>query len=194
MRLLKNRSIAFYLGFVMILALAIGGAAGAFADSGPGTATANVTGGNLTELTNFTSASANATLAGADQTVSYTLPMTVTDATGSGSGWNLTIQGAALSCTGGTCSGKSNAPTLTQQVNLASGACANQGTCTNIVSTHTPTLPFNITSAPTKFFEADANSGMGIFTVTTTINILIPGNAYAGSYSGSVTIASVSGP
>jgi hypothetical protein len=35
---------------------------------------------------------------------------------------------------------------------------------------------------------------MGRFTVTPTINVAIPGNAYAGNYSSTITIAAVTGP
>jgi WxL domain surface cell wall-binding len=151
------------------LTLTIGGAAvGAFADSGG--ATANVTGGTLTATGSYTNAVATATLKGSDQTASYALPITVTDATGSGLGWNLTISGSSLNCQSGVWLGKSNAPTLTQQFASASGVCANQGVCTNIASSNPVTTAFNITNQPTKFFEADTSSGMGIFTVTTTVN------------------------
>lgn len=193
MSLNKRRSLIFYVGFMLILTLTIGGAAvGAFADSGG--ATANVTGGTLTATGSYTNAVATASLNGSNQTASYALPVTVTDATGSGLGWNLTISGSSLSCQSGTCLGKSNAPTLAQQFASASGICANQGTCTNIVSSNPVTTAFNITNQPTKFFEADASSGMGIFTVTTTVNIVIPGNAYAGGYAGTITVTSISGP
>ena len=129
MRINKSRSIVFYLGFMLILTLTIGSAAvGVFADSGG--ATANVTGGTLSATGSYASAVASATLNGTNQTASYSLPVTVTDATGSGLGWNLTISGSSLSCQSGTCLGKSNAPTLTQLVAAATGACANQGTCT----------------------------------------------------------------
>lgn len=178
---------------MLILTMTIGGAAvGVFADSGG--ATANVTGGTLTATGNYTSAVATATLNGINQTASYALPVTVTDATGSGLGWNLTISGSSLNCQSGACLGKSNAPTLSQQFASASGVCANQGACTNIVSSNPVTTAFNIANQPTKYFEADASSGMGIFTVTTTVNIIIPGNAYAGGYSGTITVTSISGP
>ncbi len=48
--------------------------------------------------------------------------------------------------------------------------------------------------AAVKFFNAAANTGMGRFTVTPTINVAILGNSYAGSYTSTVTFAVVSGP
>jgi hypothetical protein len=45
-----------------------------------------------------------------------------------------------------------------------------------------------------KLFNSAANTGMGRFTLTPTIAVSIPGNAYAGSYTSTVTVAAVSGP
>src|SRR5712691_1903048 len=113
MHLLKKRSVRFYLGFLLVLAMAIGGSAiAAFADSG--TATATLTAGSLTVAGTF-GETTSVTLNGLDQTASYTLPMQVTDATGSGLGWNLQISGTPLT---------SGSHTLTQQVHTASGTCA----------------------------------------------------------------------
>src|SRR5262245_20154983 len=53
------------------------------------TATATVNAGTLA-LTTSASPSVSVTLDGTDQTPTYTLPMTVNDATGSGTGWNVT--------------------------------------------------------------------------------------------------------
>ena len=45
-----------------------------------------------------------------------------------------------------------------------------------------------------KVFNAAANTGMGRFTITPSINVSIPGNSYAGSYTSTLTIAAVTGP
>src|SRR5579859_5579320 len=95
MSLLKNRSMVFYLGFILILTMAIGGAAiGAFADGGGATTTLKA--GTLTEAGTFNE-TVSTTLDGTNQTIPYTLPVNVKDATGSGAGWNLTISGTSLS-------------------------------------------------------------------------------------------------
>src|SRR5690242_16821027 len=90
MFLLKKRSIRFYLGFFLILVMALGGAAiVAYADSG--TATVAVNAGSLT-LAGVTNVSAApVTLTGDDQTTTYSMGLTVDDASGSGAGWSLTI-------------------------------------------------------------------------------------------------------
>src|SRR6266852_5713232 len=117
MRFLKNRFFGFYLGFVLILAMTIGGSAiAAFAsctgDCGGASATLNA--GTLSETGTF-GESTSVTLNGHDQSPSYTLPVQVTDATGSGNGWNLTISGTPLA---------NGTHTLTEEVSAASAACA----------------------------------------------------------------------
>src|SRR5216684_8179052 len=91
MHLLKKRSVRFYLGFILVLAMAIGGSAiAALADSGTGSTVA-VTGGSLTESGPASVSATPVTLSGDDQTTTYSLGLTVTDPRGNGAGWNLTI-------------------------------------------------------------------------------------------------------
>ena len=40
-----------------------------------------------------------------------------------------------------------------------------------------------------KFFNAALNTGLGKLDITPTINVAIPGNAYAGTYTSTVTLA-----
>jgi hypothetical protein len=44
------------------------------------------------------------------------------------------------------------------------------------------------------FYNAAANTGMGDFTVTPTVEVSVPANAYAGTYTSTLTLAVVSGP
>src|SRR5437016_5566589 len=91
MHFLKMRSMRFYVGFLVVLAMTIGGSAiAAFADSGTG-ATVAITGGSLSESGPSTVSATPVTLTGDDQTTSYALGLTVNDPRGNGAGWNLTI-------------------------------------------------------------------------------------------------------
>jgi hypothetical protein len=49
-------------------------------------------------------------------------------------------------------------------------------------------------AAAVKLFNAAANTGMGSFTVTPTVQVAIPANTFAGTYTSTVTVAVVSGP
>jgi hypothetical protein len=156
------------------------------------TATATVTAGSLSLATSATPA-VSATLDGTDQTPSYTLPMTVADNTGSGAGWNVTITSTTFTTGGGS------PHTLSTSASTATGAVAacGGGTCTN--PTNSVGYPLAVPAgapAPTavKLFNAAANTGMGSFNLTPTIQVAIPANTYAGTYQSTVTVAIVSGP
>ena len=193
MHILKKRSIRFYLGFVLILAMAIGGSAiAAFADSG--TATVAVNAGSLT-MTGVTNVSAApVTLTGDDQTTTYSMALTVDDARGSGAGWNLSITSTAFT------TGSQSLSNTASSINAGPAVVCSGvgGHCTNPDDTLI-TYPLGVpagASAPTavKFFDAKLNTGLGKFTITPTVTISIPGNTYAGTYSSTVTIALNVGP
>jgi len=148
----------------------------------------------LSETTATTQAP-SATLAGVDQAVTYTIPITLTDLTGTGAGWNLTITSTQFTTGGGT------------PLTLATSASHITGVTSAHVGTDSYTDPTNsITYAPllvpagataptaVKLFNAALNTGLGTFTVTPTVSIALPANTYAGSYTSTVTLAVVSGP
>lgn len=135
----------------------------------------------------------SANLATGDQTPTYTLPLTATDTTGTGAGWNLTITSTQFTTGGGTPHTlATNASTITG----VTSTCAS-GTCTNPTNavTYPVTIPAGAT-APTavKLFNAAANTGLGSFTVTPTAGVFVPASTFAGSYSSTLTVAIVSGP
>jgi hypothetical protein len=157
-------------------------------------ATSNVTGtisaGTLSISTSATPAF-GVTLDGTDQTASYSVPTTVIDATGSGLGWNLTVTSTQF--TTGSFTLASTASTLTGVTN----SCVGGSTCT--AATNSIGYPLTVPAAATapaavKFFNAAANSGAGKFTNTPTINVSIPANTRAGTYTSTLTLAAVSGP
>jgi hypothetical protein len=163
----------------------------AVAVAGTVTATATVTGAGSLSLSNGATASLNSTLDGTDQSINYTLPLTMNDLRGTGAGWNLTMTSTTFT------SGSNTLATSASSIAAVTSSCTGGGTCTNPTNaiSYPLTLPA-ATSAPAavKVFNAAANTGMGRFTVTPSINVSIPGNSFAGSYTSTVTIAAVSGP
>lgn len=154
--------------------------------------TATVTGGSLAEATSATP-SFSVTLDGTDQTASYTLPITLTEARGTGAGWNLTVTSTQFTTGGGT---PKTLSTSASSIGSVASACAT-GTCTN--PTNSVGYPVAVPAGSTpptavKFFNAAANTGMGKFTITPTVSVAVPANTYAGSYSSTVTLAVASGP
>jgi hypothetical protein len=123
------------------------------------------------------------TLDGTDQTVTYKPTLAVTDARGSGAGWHLT--GSATNLTDGT-------HVLTQKISAIAQACHTGSTCT--LPSSGVTLPVTMGSTGTSFYSAGASFGLGKVDVTPTVSVSIPGNAYAGTYTSTVTFAAVAGP
>jgi hypothetical protein len=166
-----------------IAAVALVAATAAFA--GTLTATATVSGTAGISLNLPSNPTMTNTLDGTDQTVSYAPLLGVVDARGLGSGWNLTI--AATTFSDGA--GHTLQPGTVASV---SAACKAGSTCT--APTNSVTYPLTIGGTASKFFNSATNTGMGKVDVTPTINVAIPGNAYAGTYTSTVTVAAVSGP
>jgi hypothetical protein len=166
---------------IAVLALATATAALA----GNLTTTATVTGTAGISLTNSATATVTDTLDGTDQTVNYAPLLGIVDARGLGSGWNLTVSATTFSDGSGH--------TLAQgTVASVASACHAGSTCT--AATNAIGYPLAIGTTAAKFFNAAVNTGLGKVDVTPTINIAIPGNAYAGTYTSTVTLAAVSGP
>jgi hypothetical protein len=156
------------------------------------TATGTVTGSTFTATTSATP-TFSATLDSGDAAPTYTLPFTIQDTRGTGVGWNLTVTSTTYSTGGGT---PKLLATNASSITSLGTSCAS-GTCTN--PTNAVAYPLAIpaaTSAPAavKYFNSTADTGMGKFTVTPTITVAVPQNAYAGSYSSTVTVSVVTGP
>ena len=150
------------------------------------TTTATVTGTAGISLNLPSNPSISSTLDGTDQTVNYSPVLGVVDARGTGAGWNLTV--AATSFSDG--SGHTLAPGTITGV---SAVCKAGNSCTAATSSGI-TYPLTVNGTAAKFFNAALNTGLGKIDVTPTFAVSIPGNAYAGTYTSTVTLASVSGP
>ena len=188
MSFLKRRSTRLYVGMFLIITMALWSLpTTALADSG--TATVSLNAGVLAETGNFTQAKASSSIGAFDFTFPYLLGIQVTDATGSGNGWNLTISGTPLS------DGVNGHPTLSQAVFVPGivAVCAPGSTCTPPASIIT--APFaQIGNTSNKFYSVAPNSGMGAINVLANVVVFAPGNAFAGTYTSTLTLAVVSGP
>lgn len=125
------------------------------------------------------------TLDGTDQVVSWSALLGIVDARGSGAGWNLTVSATTFS----DGAGHTLAPGSVASV---SSACQGGSSCSG--ATNSVTYPITLGGTASKFFNAGAGSGMGKVNVTPSMDVAIPGNAYAGTYASTVTLAAVSGP
>jgi len=171
--------------FISIAIAAVALVASTAALAGTLTTTATVSGTAGISLNLPSNPTITNTLDGTDQTVSYAPALGIVDARGSGGGWNLTI--AATTFSDGA--GHTLAPGT---VGSVAAACHAGSTCT--AATNSITYPLTVGSTANKFFNAAANTGLGKVDVTPTINVAVPGNAYAGTYTSTVTIAAATGP
>ena len=159
--------------------------AAAAAVAGTLTPTASITGTAGISLSLPGDPSISSTLDGTDLTASYSAVLGVVDARGTGSGWNLQISATAFS----DGQGHSLAAGV---LSAASAACHAGSSCTAPSNGLAPPITLSTTAA--KFFQAAVNSGLGKIDVTPTVTVSIPGNAYQGTYSSTVTLSATTGP
>jgi hypothetical protein len=173
---LRNRFVIL-IGLAAATTLTVTASAFAFGVTGVLTGTAGI-GVNLPSAPTF-----NATLVGADQTVTYAPSLGIVDARGTGAGWHLSAAATAL--TDGT-------HTLAQQVTSVAQVCHAGDTCT--VPSSSLSLPVTVGTVAANFYSAAIGFGLGRIDLTPTVTVAIPGNAYAGSYTSTVTFAATTGP
>ena len=172
---------------VISLAVAVVALVGATAAvAGTLTTTATISGTAGISLNLPSNPSVSSTLDGTDQTVSYAPLLGIVDARGNGAGWNLTISAT-------TFSDGSGHTLAAGQVSSVAAACRAGSTCTAATSSGI-SYPLTIGGTASKFFNAAVNTGLGKIDVTPTITVAVPGNAYAGTYTSTVTLAAVTGP
>lgn len=157
------------------------------------TATATLSAGTLGFI-NSTPGNLNVsgTLSGVDQTLSTTQPFDVSDATGSGTGWDITATSTTF--TSGSHTLSTAATSITSPPSVA---CDTGSTCT--AATNSVPYPYALPAAATaptatKFVNATANTGMGNELITPTWKFAIPASTYAGTYTSTWTLSLVSGP
>ena len=147
--------------------------------------------GSLALETSPTVTFPSVTLDAYNATATIGVAFTLDDETGSGAGWNLNATSTTLGATGGKTL-PTNATTITAaSVSAATGNCSLP---TNGIA-YPVTLPAAATP-PTAatLFDAAAHTGQGPANVTLTASVALPGNAKAGSYSSTWTLALSSGP
>ena len=169
------------LGALGVLALT----AATAAIAGNITATATLSGTAGVSLGLPGNPSVSDTLDGTDQTVTYAPVLSVVDARGSGGGWNMTISATSFS----DGSGHSLTP---GSISSVAQACHSSSACT--APTNAIGYPLTVNGSAAKFFNATANTGLGKIDVTPSVDVLVPGNAFAGTYTSTVTLAVATGP
>jgi WxL domain surface cell wall-binding len=171
---------------IAVLAALSAMAPSAFAANGSGDSTATVNGGSLSvgsvSAPNFT-----VNLNGTARTANGNLTFNVVDATGSGSGWRVTAVASQFS-TGGQ-----SAKTLALgSLSMAAPTIATNGGTDEGIDVMGSAHDIDAASAVT-VASANNDHGMGTNAFTSQLTLSIPADAYAGSYTSSVTIDVQSG-
>ena len=156
------------------------------------TATATLTGGTLGFVSAPANPGFNVSLTGKDAVAAATQTFDVSDATGSGAGWNITATTTTF-----TAGSNSLSPTSVTVQAVPTLACDSGASCT--AATNGVSYPYTLPAGPsaptaTKIFSAAANTGLGNQTVTLVFQLAIPANAFSGNYSSTWTYTLVSGP
>ncbi len=129
------------------------------------------------------------------RTATLNMPFAVSDLTGSGSGWNLTITSTQFATAGNTHTLPKTASTITG----ISAVCITVDTCSQTSLVSRVTLPIPIPAGvipPTaiQFFGTATNTGMGMYMLTPAISVVIPTGALAGTYTTIFTVTISSSP
>lgn len=126
------------------------------------------------------------TLTAADQTASFSIVTQVQYTGGNNrAGWKV-----EASATTPTASGGATLPALT----VADGSFACASKCTTDPSPTGIGYPITLSGTAQTIYNADAGTGRGTFTITSTCVVSYPGNARAGIYSSTITLAGSTGP
>ncbi|MBV8086741.1 MAG: hypothetical protein JO247_18200, partial [Chloroflexi bacterium] len=140
-------------------------------------------------------------LNGSPQTLQSASDLGVSDSTGSGDGWHVTI--AASQFMGVTMPGslpptalligQGSGPTFVGphlDPNASQGANPPQ----NSLVTDTPLVVPLSSGAAAAFFDAAAGSGSGRYTVNVPYSLAVPASAYAGGYESTMVVTIITGP
>jgi hypothetical protein len=157
------------------------------------TVNATVTGAATLSVAGVGSPTFALTLNGVDQTTTYTLPVIVIDARGSGAGWNLTVTSTQFKD-----ATTHTFPTTASTITAVTTGCGTSSTCTvptNSVPNTNLAVPA-ATVAPTavKYLNGATTTGLGTINVNATVSVAVPANVFAGVYTSTVTVSIVSGP
>jgi hypothetical protein len=156
------------------------------------TGTATISAGSLAFVSAPGNVSFSATLNGADQTVTSAQGLDVSDATGSGAGWDITATSTTF-----TAGAHTLATSSTTLAATPTTACDAGATCT--LATNSVAYPYTLPAAgtaptATKMFNAALNTGLGNETVTPSWHLAVPAATFAGTYTSTWTLSLVSGP
>lgn len=149
-----------------------------------GARTASVANLTLTPLTYSNNAQSNA----------GTMTLTVDDASGTGAGWNVTIQSSAFIYTGAN--NGTNIPAANFSLTAAATPVMTAGQAVD--ATNGPKVPASspvgTLDSPRKVIQANADYGLGTYTQALSVSLSVPAQSRAGTYTGTLTTTIAAAP
>jgi hypothetical protein len=128
------------------------------------------------------------------QTNTGSMTLTADDSSGTGAGWNVTVQSSAFVYSGAN-SG-TNIPAANFSITSAAAPTATAGQA--IDATGGPKVPAagstGTLDVARKTIQADAGFGQGTYTQALNVSLNIPAQSRAGTYTGTLTVTITAGP
>ncbi len=129
--------------------------------------------------------------------VTGTMVLTAADNTGSGAGWNVTIQSSAFVWSG-LIAGGTDIPASAFALTSASAPVVVTGQAVSVPAATgpqvPPTAPFGALSTARKVLQATAAYGAGTYTQSLGVTLTIPALSRVGTYTGTLTTTISSAP
>jgi hypothetical protein len=129
--------------------------------------------------------------------VTGTMVLTADDSTGSGAGWNVTIQSSAFVWVG-TANGGIDIPAVKFALTSAAAPAVTAGQAISLAAATgpqvPPTSPLGTLDTPRKTLAATAAYGAGTYTQTLGVTLTIPAMSRVGTYTGTLTTTITSAP
>ena len=124
-----------------------------------------------------------------------TMVLTADDSSGSGAGWNVTVQSSDFVYSGPN--GGTNIPAANFSVTSASAATATAGEPVDVIGG--PKVPLTFTTPAAlnvarKTLQAELTFGEGTYTQNLGVSLSIPAQSRVGTYTGTMTVTISSGP
>ena len=128
------------------------------------------------------------------QTSAGTMALTADDSSGTGFGWNVTVQSSAFAYSG--TNGGTAIPAANFSITSAGTAASTAGQAVNVVGGPNPpaTGSTGTLDAVRKTIAAGPGFGQGTYTQNLGVSLAIPAQARVGTYTGTMTVTISAGP
>lgn len=129
-----------------------------------------------------------------NQSSTGTMVLTSDDSTGTGAGWNVTVQSSAFAYTGAN--GGTAIPAANFSITTANAPTATAGQAVD--ATNGPKVPAagatGALDVARKVIQANVGFGLGTYSQNLDVSLTIPGQSRAGTYTGTMTVTITAAP